>query len=365
MAQKNDTTALLIAFLLTAGIVGSGFWWFTQRSGIKLDNLSSVTAPTNSPPSGGQAQGTASAPMSAGNAGNSTVGDFAKVTNVPSGLFNYGGSTSWAPIRLTVDAAITAARPEFRLRYTQPVGSTAGSGTGIRMLIRDELVIAQSSRPILDQEIQQAQQRGFKLKQIQVAIDGIAVVVNPGLNVPGLTLDQLAAIYNGQVTNWRDVGGANLAIVPITRPVTAGGTIELFVETILKGSNFGANVQFVNSTTDALRKLAASPGGIYFASAPEVVPQCTVKPLPLGRRSGEWVAPYQEPFVPSDQCPTRRNQVNATAFQNGQYPLTRNFYVVVKENGGAEQQAGEAYANLLLTAQGQELIAKAGFVRIR
>lgn len=280
-------------------------------------------------------------------------------------MFNYGGSTSWAPIRLVTDSAIQVARPEFRLRYVDPVGTAPGSGTGIRMLMRDQLAFSQSSRPVSDQEFQQAEQRGFRLKQISVAIDGLAIAVNPDLSISGLTLEQLKAIYTGQVTNWQQFGGSNLPIQPFTRPVSAGGTIELFVEEVLGNQRFGTNVRTVATTTEALRELAKSPGGIYFASAPEVVPQCTIKPLPIGRKSGEFVAPYQEPLISQGQCPAQRNQLNAKAFQSGEYPLTRNLYVVVKQNGQVEERAGDAYANLLLTNEGQDAIAKAGFVRVR
>lgn len=360
MSQKNDTTALIGAFLVTAALVGVGFWWLTQRSGIQLDNLQTQTASPN-------LQGNSQSTGSSGQAGTTPAGTnlFSEVQTVPSGVFNYGGSTSWAPIRLTADSALQAARPEFRLRYVDPVGSAPGSGTGIRMLIRDQLAFSQSSRPVSDQELQQAEQRGYRLKQIPVAIDGLAVAVNPSLNVPGITVDQLRAIYVGQITNWRAVGGPNLPIQPFSRPVSAGGTIELFVEEVLGGSRFGGNVRIVPTTTEALRELAKSPGGIYFASAPEVVPQCTIKPLPIGRQAGAFVPPYVEPLIAPNQCPAQRNQLNMTAFQNGQYPLTRNFYVVVKQNGRVEEQAGEAYASLLLTNEGQEAIAKAGFVRVR
>ncbi len=79
----------------------------------------------------------------------------------------------------------------------------------------------------------------------------------------------------------------------------------------------------------------------------------------------ELVAPYQEPFIELSQCPQQRNQLNTPAFQSGKYPITRRLFVIVKQDGGVDQQAGEAYAKLLLTFQGQELIAKAGFVGIR
>jgi phosphate transport system substrate-binding protein len=57
--------------------------------------------------------------------------------------------------------------------------------------------------------------------------------------------------------------------------------------------------------------------------------------------------------------------LNAENFRNGNYPITRNLFVIIKQNGQSDQQAGEAYANWLLTSQGQELIEKAGFVRIK
>lgn len=357
MSQRNETAVLLLALLITGGLLAGGFWWFT-RSGVDLGGLSRSNA-SNPTPGIDNTNKPSPSPEQA------YVKNFASVQNVPSGLFNYGGSTSWAPIRLTVDPAIQAARPEFRLRYVEPIGDSPGSSTGIRMLLDGKLAFAQSSRPVLEQEYNQAQKRGFGLKEIPIAIDGLAVAVNPNLNIPGLTIDQLRSIYTGQITNWKQVGGPDVTIKPYSRPTTDGGTVELFVQDILKNQNFGSNVEFVSTTTQALRKLSGNPGGIYYASAPEVVPQCTVKPLPVGRNPREFVPPYQEPFVPLSQCPGLRNQLNAQAFQARQYPITRNLFVVVKQNAQIDQQAGEAYANFLLTGQGQELITQAGFVRLR
>jgi phosphate transport system substrate-binding protein len=141
--------------------------------------------------------------------------------------------------------------------------------------------------------------------------------------------------------------------------------VELFVQDILGGQPFSPNVEFISTTTQALQKLAISPGSIYYASAPEVIPQCSIKALPLGRTQGQYIAPYQEPSVLPSECPGKRNKLNIEAFQSGKYPITRNLFVVVKQNGQTEQQAGVAYADLLLTEQGQELITQAGFVKIR
>jgi phosphate transport system substrate-binding protein len=233
------------------------------------------------------------------------------------------------------------------------------------MLMRDQLAFAQSSRPVTDQEYQQAEQRGVKLKQIPIEIDALAVAVHPSLTIPGLTVEQIGNIYTGKLTNWNQVGGPNLPIQAITRPASAGGTIELFVEQIMKGQGFGATVKTVATTTEAVRNLAQTPGGIYFASAPEIVDQCTVKPIAIGHTANELVPPYQDSLIPPSQCPAQRNQLNEVAIKAGKYPITRNLFVVIKQNNQKEQQAGEAYADFVLSNQGQTLLEKAGFVPIR
>ncbi len=350
MAPRNETTTLIATLLVTLGLVGGGIWWMSQKSGINSGQI----LPNQMPGSGAIL-----------NAPGQQLERFADVPTVPTGLFNYGGSTTWAPIRKEVDAALQIVWTGFKLRYTDPIKGAPGTGAGIRMLLENQLAFAQSSRTLKNEERQKAQQAGFTLKEIPVAIDGIAIAVNPTLEISGLTITQLAAIYVGKITNWQEVGGPDLAIVPYSRRLEDSGTIEFFVENVLEKQPFGANVQFIPTTTQALREVAANPGGIYYASAPEVVPQCGIKPLPLGRKPDQLVPPYQSPLITAAQCPAQRNQLNGAAFQSGEYPITRRLFVIVKQNGQVDQQAGEAYANMLLTNQGQDLIAKAGFVRIR
>lgn len=328
MSQKNETTVLVLAVLLTVGLVGGGIWWLIKRSGVDLGSLVS-----------NQSQ-----PLEQSN-----VKSFSSVQNVPSGVFNYGGSTTWVSIRKEVDPVIQTVWPRFHLRYTDPNSGAPSSQTGVRMLLDNQLSFSQTSVPIADEAYQQAQARGFSLKEIPVAIDGIAIAVNPNLNIKGLTVAQFNDIYAGKITNWNQVNGPNLKIIPYGK----------------KDRDKGAAVELVATTTEALRLVASNPGGIYYTSAPLVVTQCHVKPLPLGRNSNEFVPPYKPPFVPLSECPRQRNQVNTEAFLSGQYPLSRRLSVVVKQNGQIDQQAGLAYARLLLSNQGQELITKAGFVSIR
>ena len=134
---------------------------------------------------------------------------------------------------------------------------------------------------------------------------------------------------------------------------------------VLGGESFGPTLEIVANTSLALRQLNNNPGEIYYASALAVVPQCKIKTLPIGRQAGWFIAPYQDPYVPTRDCPQKRNQLNTQAFQSGDDPITRRLFVVIKENNQMDQEAGEAYGKLMLADEDQALIKKAGFVPIR
>ena len=335
MPRKKETLPLLLYLIATISLmlVGSSFIIFIISSEITSTSPNSVTS--------------------------------CNVSNLPQGIFSYGGSTTWATLRKDVDSVLQKICPQFVLRYIQPLFKDPGSGTGIQMLIDNQLAFTQSSRSIKLEETSQAQQKGFRLKEIIVAIDAIAIAVNHNLNIPGLTTAQIKDIYTGKITNWQKLGGANLPIIPLSRSQEAGGTVDFFIEYVLNKDKFGNNVRYISTTTEAIRKIANTPGGIYYGSAPEIVPQCTIKSLPIGRTKEQFVTPYQQPEIDQSQCPNQRNHLNNENFRNGNYPITRNLFVIIKQNGQSDQQAGEAYANWLLTSQGQELIEKAGFVRIK
>lgn len=332
---------LLIGKALTLVVIGGVLWWL--RSSLFV---------TSNPPSN-QSSSVASTA--------NTTSNFQTVSAVPTGSFKYGGSPAWAPIRQLVDAQIQNTRPEFQLRYVAPPNGNPSSNAGIQMLLDGKLDLAQSSRPVTAAESAIAKQRGFTLKQYPVATDGIAVVVNPSLQVSGLTTNQLQQIYQGKITNWQQVGGPNLAIVPFSQKPQDADAVRFLYSTATQ--QLGSNVQYVSSTTEALRKVSGTPGGLYYASARAVVPQCSIKPLALGRTTDQLVSPYLEPLVPANNCPRQRNQPNTEAFRNADYPITYNLYVIVKQNQSQQQQAGEAYAQLLLSEQGQNALEQAGFIQ--
>ncbi|HEY9889979.1 MAG TPA: PstS family phosphate ABC transporter substrate-binding protein [Candidatus Obscuribacterales bacterium] len=351
MSSKNETPALIASLLITVGLMGGGYWWLTQRSGgsFSLPGLGGTPNPT--------APGAPAAPPATGS-------NLTDVAAVPTGLFTYGGSTTWAPVRGVVDPVVSQTHPGFQLRYTDPIGKPPGSGTGIEMLLNNQLSFAQSSRSLNSAEREQAQQQGYTLKEIPVALEGLAIAVHPDLAVEGITVDQLREIYLGNLTNWSQVGGPNLPIIPVSRPLE-GGTVEFFLDVILGTNALPPGVTIANTTTAALRLVSDTPGAIYYASIPEVVGQCTIKPLALARQAGAFVKPYVDPYVPPENCPAQRNQINFEGIRDGSYPITRRMFVIVREDGQTDQQAGEAYANILLTQEGQQLLGEAGFVPIR
>jgi phosphate transport system substrate-binding protein len=354
MSSQKQTLPLLLSLILTIGLIFGGLWFLMERWAQINRDTNPISSSTSTPNENIISNVIKLNPPATS----------CNVSNLPQGVFNYGGSTTWSPIRRDVDVSLKSSCPQFDLRYTQPINEKPGSGTGIKMLIANQLAFSQSSRSIKPEEYAAAQTKGFSLKEIPVAIDGIAIAVNHNLNITGLTVAQIKDIYTGKITNWQQVGSTNLPIIPLSRIQESGGTVEFFVENVLNKDKF-KNVIYIGTTTEAIRKVATTPGAIYYASAPEIVPQCTIKSLPIGRASGQFVTPYQQPAVTQSECLKQPNKLNVQDFRSGNYPITRNLFVIVKQNNQTDQQAGEAYANWLLTIQNQELIEKAGFVRIK
>lgn len=277
-----------------------------------------------------------------------------EVQNVPSGLFNYGGAPAFAPVNSdNMKNAINLAHPEFRLRYTEPPSGNPGSSTGIEMLIKGELTFAQSARTLEDDDYNKARARGFSLEQVPIAIDGVVFYTHPNLTIPGLSVDQLQAIFRGQVTNWQQVGGPNIPIVPVGLDPKITSALKLLLGT--DGDDIGSNVQVVRDFTSAIRKVAATPGGISYGSAPLIINQKTIRSIAIAKTNTKQ---YVQPFI-------ENKQVNRKAFQDGTYPMTRRFFIVIRRDDSIDEKAGIAYASMLLSTEGQAIIEQTGLVPIR
>ncbi|MEC4815783.1 MAG: substrate-binding domain-containing protein [Scytonema sp. PMC 1069.18] len=275
-----------------------------------------------------------------------------EVANVPEGIFYYGGALVFATLTAQgTHEAINQAHPNFQLRYSEPMNDKPGSNTGVAMLLKGQLSLALTIPPLEDADYRKAQERGFTLEQVPVAIDGSSCFVHPDISIPGLSLDQLKDIYKGKITNWKDVGGPNLPIVPFR--TNAGSTLKMLMGSEANSDNL--NVKITRDFTEMLRKVGSTPGAIGTGTASLIVGQSSIRPVALSRdNSKNYIPPI-----------TDSGQLNAAAFRDGTYPLTRRMFIVIRRDGTLEETAGVAYTNLLLSKEGQQFVKKAGFVPIR
>lgn len=276
------------------------------------------------------------------------------VPNVPAGVFSYASATTFAAISANgMNDAISKAYPMFQIRYTEPPQSqNPGSTSAIKMLINGEVSIAQSSRPLEDAEFSRAKERNLVLEQIPVAIDGIVFYVHPDLTIPGLSLDQVQDIYSGKVRNWRDVGGPDLPIVPFSFDPKAVASPKQALGDVAE--RMGQHVQIVRDFTEGIRRVAATPGAISFGGGLNIIGQRSIRLLSLAKaRSNQYISSVTPAGTPNQQV-----------FRDGTYPLTRRLFVIIRRDSSLEAQAGIAYANFFLSEEGQQIIEKAGFVRL-
>jgi serine/threonine protein kinase len=311
--------------------------------------------------------------------GKATAGAFSQVKDVPTGAFKFGGSTTWATTRqanIAIDSIIKGAFPGYNIDYIDNNSPTVniksisngkcdkkpGSNTGICWLIEGDLDFAQSSISLNKSKYADVAVTN-RLTEEAIAYDAVTIVVNRELNIPGLTVEQLRGIYTGKITNWIQVNGPDLPITPFSLGESSG-TFSSFKDLVLQpGDQMKAT--FVGTITEGLQKIKSGKSGIYYGSAKEViVDSCLTQPIPIGITVNTF-KPYQEPLQPLSACMKgERNKINPTVIKNKTYPLTRKIYVIIKADGTERQKAGEAYVKLLKTNQGQELLERAGFVRI-
>jgi phosphate transport system substrate-binding protein len=277
-----------------------------------------------------------------------------EVHRVPRGLFNYSGAQLATLRSPQVLDAISQSQPQFHLRYVEPEsGSTPGDNIG--MVIMQESSFCQSDRPITEAEYAQAFARGFTLQQVPVGISAPAFFTHPAINIPGLSLDQLQAIYTGKIANWNQVRGPNLPIVPVTTDPKDSSTMNQIMQNVPGGVSSVKVVRLVRDEAAAIRLVSTTPGAISFGSITAIRGQQSVRPLPIAKvRYSDFVNPYQAD-----------GQVNTQALRYATYPLTHNIFVVFRRDGTPDEEAGAAYANLLLSAEGQELVESAGFIPLQ
>ncbi len=278
----------------------------------------------------------------------------------------YSGSDIWKPIAYHIDPVIQQIYPDFRLNYSQ----TSDSTTAVQQLLNNDVSFSILSRPLRDQEQQKAENQGAWLEQIPVAIDGFGIIVNHQLDsIAGLTVEQLREIYRGNIRNWQELNGPDLPIVPYSQKKQDTERVTLFLNQVVNKPQLESHVKLVNNNAAGIKQVANNPGAIYYGAASELIPDCRVKPLALGKQENSFIAPYKgDSVISAEQCQqqSKQNQLNWSVFRDQKYPLTRYISIVIKHHEGTDEQeqAGKGYSQLMLTEQGQFLIRKLGLIEI-
>ena len=233
------------------------------------------------------------------------------------------GSTSMEKVIGALGEAFSEKSPDVNFTY-----NPTGSGTGITAVANGTCDIGLSSRHLKEEE------KAKGLEETVLAIDGIAVIVNTANSVTDLTLEQIADIYTGKITNWSEVGGADGEIVVIGREA-GSGTRDGF-ESITKTSDACVLRQELTSTGDVIATVKSNENAIGYVSLASV--DNSIKVLSVGG------------VLPS-----------ASTVLDGTYVIQRPFVLVTKEGATLSKQA-QAFYDYALSEDAKEVITNAGVV---
>lgn len=214
-----------------------------------------------------------------------------------------------------------------------------GSGVGISALLEGTTDIAQASRKIKFTERQKLEESGRTLKEVTIAYDALAIVVNPANKVTNLTREQLEGIFTGKITNWKEVGGEDMKIVPYSRE-TSSGTYEFFKESVLKNKNYMNGIMSMPATGAIVQSIGQTKGGIGYIGLAYL--NKSVKAVHVSYDEGKT---FVEPSV-----------ANA---KNETYPIVRPLYYYYVTGSEA---AVKPFIDYVLSDAGQKIVSETGFI---
>lgn len=270
---------------------------------------------------------TADASSTAGNtssASDTTKADDSSATEELSGTLSMNGSTSMEKVIKAVNGAFMEKNKGVTVNL-----NLTGSGTGIQEASEGKCDIGNSSRKLKDDEAE-------KLDATVIGLDGIALVVNPTNKLEDITIEDLAKVYSGEITNWKDLGGDDKAIVVIGRE-DGSGTRDGF-ESIVMGDKQPQYAQELESTGSVINAVATTDGAIGYASLANV--DETVKALKIGGVEA-----------------TEEN------VKSGAYEVQRPFICATLKD--SDNKLVKAYLDFILSEEGQALVLAQGAVPVK
>ena len=211
-----------------------------------------------------------------------------------------------------------------------------GSGVGIASLLDKNCDIANSSRSIKDTELDKAVTNGVDATANIVAMDGLAVIVNPANSISKLSKKQVRDIFMGNISNWSQLGGSNEKIVAVSRD-TSSGTFEAFTTLVLDGKKTRSDALMQASNQAVATTVAGTPGAIGYVGLGFI--SSSVKALEL-----DGVMPSRETVI------------------SGTYPVTRPLFMYTN---GKPKGLVKGYIDFILSDEGQKLVEEEGFVGLK
>lgn len=245
-----------------------------------------------------------------------------------------------------VNLALAWAEQYHQLQPEVSIAVTGGgSGTGIASLINGTVDIANASREMKLEEIEAAQANGFDPMEHVVAIDALAVILNPDNPVDRLTIDQLSDIFTGRIANWREVGGPDAEIIIVSRETNSGTHVYFLEEVVRKGQS---------DNTDIF-----APQTLLMPSSVGITSEIRRNPYAIGYDGLGYVTEDEKLVAVAKDASSPYVLPAVETGSDGSYPLARNLYMYT-----AGQPTGiiEDYLEWIQGPMGQAIVAELGFV---
>ena len=218
-----------------------------------------------------------------------------------------------------------------------------GSGTGIAALIGGTCDLAASSRKMTDKEKAQAAARGRPSREWTVALDGLAVVVNSANPVKRMTIPQIADLYMGKIRSWKELGGADRAVVLLSREVNSGTHVYFKEHVLGAGQEFAPEALLMPSSQAIADEVATNPDAIGYYGMGYLNPR-NIAVAVAKTAAGPYLAPSEDPI------------------RSGAYPIARPLFIYSTEE---PQGLVKTFLNFTQSPEGQVIVRKTDFVPVQ
>jgi phosphate transport system substrate-binding protein len=218
-----------------------------------------------------------------------------------------------------------------------------GSGTGVAALINGKCDIANASRLMKSKEVARAADNGVTVNRVVIAMDGLSVIANGNNSVKQLTVDEIGKIFRGEVTNWKDVGGPDMAITLYGRQSNSG-TFVFFRDAVLK-ADYSQTMNRMNGNAQIVEAVKQDRSGIGYVGVGYVKEATGINVLRVASKAGEMYA----------------SPLNSADVKSGKYPIARplNQYI-----NGTPSGAVKDFLAYELSVAGQMVVEDEGFFQI-